>query len=191
MPLGGSTKPIAYASRTLQHHERNYGITELEALAVVWAVKHYCQYLYGHKCHVYTDHEALRSLLNMPHPSGKLARWGLTLQELDLEIHYHPGKKNLKADALSCNPIPQVASNEENEDVLIAQMGESTPLTPRKSHDDSQSPKDSLAIRQREDPELLRFIRYLEDGTLPQDQKDARVVALCAEQYTLLEDVLY
>ena len=69
----GSTRPIAFASRTLQSSEINYGITELEALAVVWAVKHFHQYLYGHKCQVITDHEALKSLLSTPHPSGKLA----------------------------------------------------------------------------------------------------------------------
>ena len=60
-------------------------------------------YLYGHRCDVYTDHEALRSLLNTPHPSGKLARWGLAIQELDLQIH--PGKRNANADALSRSPV--------------------------------------------------------------------------------------
>lgn len=52
-------RPIAFASRTLQAHERNYGISELEALGVVWAVKHFRHYLYGHPCTVYTDHEVL------------------------------------------------------------------------------------------------------------------------------------
>ncbi len=60
----GAVHPIAFASRTLQNHERNYGVTELEALGVVWAVKHFRPYLYGHKCEVFTDHEALKSLLN-------------------------------------------------------------------------------------------------------------------------------
>ena len=73
--------PIAFASRSLQKHEKNYCSTELEALAVVWAVRHFRPYLYGHTCHLFTDHMALKSLLNTPHPSGKLARWGLTIQE--------------------------------------------------------------------------------------------------------------
>ena len=68
-------RPISYASRTLQPHEQNYGISELEALGVVCAVKHYRHYLYGHGCIVFTDHEALKSLLNTPQ-----------LQELDLQI---------------------------------------------------------------------------------------------------------
>ena len=60
-PDDGSTRrrPIAYDSRTLQKHERNYGISELEALAVVCATKHFHAYLYGHRCKVLTDHSAL------------------------------------------------------------------------------------------------------------------------------------
>ena len=72
----GTVKPIAYASQSLQKHERNYSITELEGLGVVWTMKYFRAYLYGHRCTVYTDHEALKSLLNTLQPSGKLARWG-------------------------------------------------------------------------------------------------------------------
>ena len=63
--------------RTLQPHKKNYGISEMEGLGVVWAVKHFRHYIYCHHCHhciVYTDHEALKALLNTPQPSGKLAR---------------------------------------------------------------------------------------------------------------------
>ena len=84
----GLIAPIAYASRTLQQHEANYGISELEAPAVEWATKHFRVYLYGHPCDVYTDHKALQALLNTPHPSGKLASWGMALQELDLLLYY-------------------------------------------------------------------------------------------------------
>ena len=82
----GTSRPLSYTSCTLQPHECNYSISKLEALSVVCAVKHFGPYLYGHPCTIYTDHhEALKSLLNMPQPSGKLARWGLALQELDLD----------------------------------------------------------------------------------------------------------
>ena len=52
----GTVRPIAYASRSLQKHEQNYGITELEGLGVVWAVKHFRAYLHGHRCTVYSVH---------------------------------------------------------------------------------------------------------------------------------------
>ena len=50
---------------------------------------------------MYADHEALLSLMNHPHQSGKLAYWGLALQELDLMIHYRPGKLNQPTNSLS------------------------------------------------------------------------------------------
>lgn len=79
---------------------------------MVWAAKHFRHYLYGHKCVIFTDHEALKPLLNTPHPSGKLARWGLILQDMDLEIKYRPGKKNSNADALSRYPIDAPAAQD-------------------------------------------------------------------------------
>ena len=52
-----------------------------------------------------TDHEALKSSLKTSHPSGKLARWGLAIQELDLQIQYGPATKNQNTDVLSHSPI--------------------------------------------------------------------------------------
>ena len=66
----GSVKPIAFASRTLQADEHNYDMTEMEELGVVWAVQQFFHYLYGHKCMVFMDHEALRSLLGTVTPQG-------------------------------------------------------------------------------------------------------------------------
>ena len=76
--------------------------------------------LYGHICNLYTDHEALKSLLNTPHPSGKLAQWGLAIQELDLHIHYRPGRLNQAADVLSHRPV----SEENATSTATAQDGE-------------------------------------------------------------------
>ena len=68
-----------------------------------------------------TDHEALKGLLNTTHLSGKLARWGLALQELDLKIHYQPGRLNSCADALSHAPLKVSGTNREGE-TMVATM---------------------------------------------------------------------
>ena len=60
---------------------------------------------HGHHCNVYTEHKALKSLLITPHSSGKLACWGLVIQELKLHIH-RPGCKQQNKDALSHDPLP-------------------------------------------------------------------------------------
>jgi hypothetical protein len=92
---------VAYASRTLNKHERNYGVTELECLAVIWAVKHFHHYLHGQRFTVITDHAALRYLMNMTNPVGKLGRWLMTLNGYDLEIINRPGKQHTNVDTLS------------------------------------------------------------------------------------------
>ena len=78
----GSIHPVAYATRSIDKHECNYGIFELETLGLVWAVRYFRSYLLGHPCVVYTDHAACVSILNTARPSGKLARWALTIQEM-------------------------------------------------------------------------------------------------------------
>ena len=101
----GSVLLLAYASRSLQKHERNYGDRSIGCTVGGGGVKHLRPYLYGHCCDVYTDHEALTSLLSTPQPSGKLAHWGVAIQDLDLPIHYQPGGKNQNEEALSCDPV--------------------------------------------------------------------------------------
>ena len=117
--LDGTTRPIAYASRTIQGAEARYASSELEALGVVWATRHFRHYLFGHRCIVFTDNVALKSLLATPHPSGKLARWGLELQELDLTIQHRSGRENRNADALSRNPVED--GNRLGRDVITEQ----------------------------------------------------------------------
>ena len=72
---------------------------------MVWALKHFRAYLLCHHTIVFTDHAALKSLLNTPHPSGKLARWGMAIQEIHPEIRYQSGKANTNADCLSRAPV--------------------------------------------------------------------------------------
>ena len=57
-------KVIAYASRQLKDHEKNYPTHDMELAAVVFALKIWRHYLYGVKCQIYTDHKSLQHLFN-------------------------------------------------------------------------------------------------------------------------------
>src|SRR3954447_16006729 len=97
----GKEVVIAYASHGTNPAQRNYGATQLELLAVVWALKHFRHYLIGRKFTLVTDHQALRWLVNIDNPSGIYARWIARLEEYEFDIIYRPGKANMNADALS------------------------------------------------------------------------------------------
>lgn len=94
-------RPVAFLSRSLNKAELSYGITDLEALAIVWALKKWSNYLLGHKFIVETDHKALEQLFKMRDPSSRLIRFRLCLEQFDFEVHYLKGKNNVVADALS------------------------------------------------------------------------------------------
>ena len=109
---GGQLYPTTYASRSLDPHECNYRISELETLGLVWEVRYFRPYILGHRTTVYTDHAACTSLLNTAWPSGKLAQWALMIQKIDLIIKYRSGKSNANPDTLSRNPVFNVAAIE-------------------------------------------------------------------------------
>ncbi|KAJ0826839.1 putative nucleotidyltransferase, Ribonuclease H [Helianthus annuus] len=94
-------KVIAYASRQLKIHEKNYTTHDLELGAVVFALKIWRHYLYGTKCVVFTDHKSLQHILNQKELNMRQRRWVELLNDYDCEIRYHPGKANVVADALS------------------------------------------------------------------------------------------
>ncbi|GJT82284.1 putative reverse transcriptase domain-containing protein [Tanacetum coccineum] len=94
-------KVIAYASRQLKLHEKNYTTHDLELGAVVFALKIWRHYLYGTKCTVFTDHKSLQHILDQKELNMRQRRWLELLSDYDCEIRYHPGKANVVADALS------------------------------------------------------------------------------------------
>nr|GEZ68096.1 retrotransposon protein, putative, Ty3-gypsy subclass [Tanacetum cinerariifolium] len=96
-------KVIAYASRQLKVHEKNYTTHDLELGAVVFALKIWRHYLYGTKCTVFTDHKSLQHILDQKELNMRQRRWLELLSDYDCEIRYHSGKVNVVADALSRN----------------------------------------------------------------------------------------
>lgn len=92
---GGRDCPIAFASRQLTRAEHNYTTTERAALAMVYSVKKFRDYLLLNLLIFYVDHIALRYLVNKLDLNGRIARWVLFLEEYKLD------KKHLQANHVS------------------------------------------------------------------------------------------
>jgi ribonuclease HI len=92
---------IAYASHQLRKHEQNYPTHDLELAALIHALKIWRHYLFGHKCQIYTDHKILKYIVTKNDLNMRQRRWLELIKDYDLEIHYHPRKANVVADALS------------------------------------------------------------------------------------------
>lgn len=130
----GEEHPIAFTSKTLSSAEQKYATIEKEALAIVFAVKKFHQYLSGRTFEIETDHKPLLSILSSKkgfpqHVSLRLQRWSLILMHYDYDIFYKPGKTNFVADALSRLPIK---SNDLEEsicfDAIIHRIYENTKI---------------------------------------------------------------
>ncbi|KAL4351998.1 hypothetical protein GQ457_06G013400 [Hibiscus cannabinus] len=81
---------VAYASRQLKTHEKNYPTHDIELAAVVFALKIWRHYLYGERCMVYTDHKSLKYLMTQKELNLRQRRWLELLKDYDLSIEYHP-----------------------------------------------------------------------------------------------------
>src|SRR4051812_36842506 len=92
---------VAFGLRQLKNHKKNYPTHDLELGLVVFALKTWRHYLYGEDFVVFSDHKSLgynftQKELNMRH-----RRWLEYLADYTFTMHYHPGKANVVADALS------------------------------------------------------------------------------------------
>ena len=94
-------KVVAYSSRQLKDHERNYPTHDLELAAVVHALKIWRHYLYGAQFEIFTDHQSLKYIFTQKELNLRQRRWIELLKDYDFALQYHPGKANVVADALS------------------------------------------------------------------------------------------
>ena len=94
-------KVVAYASRQLKPHEKNYPTHDLKLASNVFALKIWRHYLYGEKCFIYSDHKSLKYLPSQRELNLRQRRWMELIKDYDCMIDYHLGKANVVADILS------------------------------------------------------------------------------------------
>ena len=170
----GTERPIANVSKTLTPAERNYSQIHKEALAIIFGLRKFYQYLYGHRFILVTDHKPLTSLFGPkkgtpPLAANRLARWALWLNQFDYSIEYRKTADHGNADALSRLPFGSDSDFEREEsgedlDTVCAIKVLSLQV----------KPVDANILRQEsaKDPVLTTVMRYTREGW-PQKHSDA------------------
>ena len=95
--------PLAFFSRKLNSHQKNYATIEKEALALLTSLQHFEVYVgsSSEPTVVYSDHNPLTFVTIMKGKNQRLLRWCLSLQEYNITIKHIKGKDNIVADTLS------------------------------------------------------------------------------------------
>ena len=121
-----SVRVVAYGSRQLKNHEQNYPAHDMELATVVFALNIWRHYLYGEEFEVYSDHKSLKYIFTQRDLNMRQRRWIEFLKDYDFTLHYHPGKENVVADALSrksWGALASIASQEWRMLEIVGQFG--------------------------------------------------------------------
>ena len=166
----GMDYPIVYSSRKLNKAERNYSTTEREALGMVFALQKYRHYLLANPFIFYTDHQALKYLVNKPLHHGRICRWLLLFQEFEFEVVVRPGKLNVGPDHLS-----RINTGEESTGV------------------EDNLPDTHLFRIEAVPAELEEIAQFLENGQAPEGMstKKKQILAMKDAPYSLINGFLY
>ena len=149
-------RPIAF---TLSQSERNYSQIDKEALALIYGIRKFHNYLFGRKFTLVTDHKPLTSIFGPKKgvPSvaaARLQRWALLLAAYDYNIEFRSTDAHGNADALSCLPLPTKGSQVPSETRLcnIRKLN-ALPVTSME-----------VRVATKRDPTLSKVMRYTLKG---------------------------
>jgi hypothetical protein len=98
---GNMDHPIYFASKKILQDERNYTTTEMEGLAMIYALKKFRHYLLDSHFKFFTDHSVLKYLVNKPILEGRICKWLLLFQEFSFEVVLKLGRCNVGPNNLS------------------------------------------------------------------------------------------
>ena len=113
--------PVAFHSKSLNVHERNYEIYDKEMLAIIRGLEEYRHYLEGHpeKFEIWSDHQNLTYFKQAQKLSRRQARWALYLTRFYFTLHHKPGKTMEAEDPLSRRPDHEEGVEHDNRDHIL------------------------------------------------------------------------
>ena len=111
--IQGETRAVTFASCPLSNAQKNYSQMDKEALAIIFCIKRFHQYLYGRRFAIVMDHEPLTKVFKPEnaapvHAAARLQRWSLILAGYYYNIEYRNTKQHANADSLSRLSLPQI-----------------------------------------------------------------------------------
>ena len=158
----GTLRPIAFASRILDDREKRYSAIDKEALAIIFGVTKFHQYIFGLQFILCSDHKPLERILGPKNEIPKLAvgrlqRWALLLSTYNYVLRHIQGKDNVIADALSRLPVKTLSFSTmerigQNHSLLKVQIGD-LPVTKKELQNETKC-----------EHLLQKVKRYMESG---------------------------
>ena len=166
-------KPIAYASRKLTKAETNYSQLEKEALAIVYGVRIFHQYLCGKKFTLLTDHKPLTYLFGPKRgipvlAASRLQRWAILLSGYVYDIQYRTSKQNANADFLSRLPGSETLEDKPDE-IVVMWTNEAAELNQVQL---DSLPVDAIRVKQATDKDkVLSKVKYWVQNGWPRNHE--------------------
>ena len=174
-------KPVGYYSRLIRGSECNYGIYDLEILALTESLKFFRDMLHGIRFVHVCDNRAVSFIKSKKDLRGRLARAAMQMEEFDFRIEFRPSHRNKDSDALSRYPIgykiinDKILNNElkelnaNNIDKYVANYVKICGIEENSNKIEvnigtiHRSSENKIAIEQRNDSELKPIIDSIEN----------------------------
>ncbi|KFD62002.1 hypothetical protein M514_25812 [Trichuris suis] len=165
----GSERPIANVSKTLTESQRRYSQVEKEALAMIFALRKFHQFLYGRHFILVTDHKPSVALFGPAKgppvlAANRLARWSLALNQYDYSIEYRKTTDHGNADALSRLPAGEDHQFDEEENDTEVDTDCSLKAVTTISLQMNPADPGLIAKESKKDPVICTVIRYTKEG---------------------------